>query len=75
MTDLSASTSQPVEFTVDDYCHLLFTLSITQTRSDRQATITCDVFIWVVFVAVIDQDQRAPVVPVADAPVTRRFGG
>lgn len=47
---------------------------MTQTHSDRQ-TITRDVFIWVVFVAVIDQDQRAPVVPVADAPVTRWFGG
>lgn len=63
-----------VEFTVDNYCHLLVTLSMTQTHSDRQ-TITRDVFIWVVFVAVIDQDQRAPVVPVADAPVTRWFGG
>lgn len=48
---------------------------MTQTRSDRQTTITCDVFIWVVFEAVIDQDQRAPVVPVADAPGTRRIRG
>lgn len=62
---------------VDNYCHLLFTGRGCAVRGIQPGRLhrTCDVLIWVIFVAVIHQDQCAPVIPVADAPVTGKVKG
>lgn len=61
--------------TTATYCSQTEVVPLQESSLVDYTHCTCDVLVWVVFVAVIHEDQRTPVVPVADAPVTAEFKG